>query len=357
MPLSSTRSCGPLAAATQRTRTTRTGLAGSLYFTAFANRFISTSSTRPASAVSGGRSSAMSNVTPRTSAMSASCPATSRLTAPRSTDWSFGAFSERRVSRGQPLEFPRHVPETHDIALERLDEAAAIRVVGRLEQARQHLEYAERLADLVAHEASETAELAVLPFDGLGVAGDERIHRAALQLPHRLLRARHRQHGRGGVGLLAELRGFAGEEAFEDFAEELVLTEELVHRGALVEAQQPEFGRLGHHRGIGGDLLISRRAQVVGNLAQQLGYVIEQLMCREDVAAIDVEQHVETLEPGPGKRGVLRREAIREVIDRGVEVARQHRRGVLRGRRMIPTHEASRADSDYAGAGAGHARG
>ena len=111
----------------------------------------------------------------------------------------------------------------------------------------QDLQDAERLANLVAHQPAEIAKLCRLPLDGLGVARDEGVDGLLLQHADGLLRAaQHEDRGRG-IAALTEPGRLAGEERLENLAEDLVLAEQLVDRRPLIETQQTELGRLGHH--------------------------------------------------------------------------------------------------------------
>ena len=173
---------------------------------------------------------------------------------------------------GQALELAGHVGQPHDIALEGLDETLALGSASLTRQnAGQHLQDAERLANLVTHQPAEVAKLRRLALDRLGVARDERVHGLLLQNAHGLLRPAQHQHRGGGIAALAEHGRLAGEETFENLAEDLVFAKQLVDRRALIEAQQPKLGRLRHHGRVGGNLLIRRRAQVGGNLLEQSG--------------------------------------------------------------------------------------
>ncbi len=247
----------------------------------------------------------------------------SRLIAARSTVWSFGELSER-VTRASRSSLPATSPRRRTLRSSVGDQAWRLVAVAFLHEPRQHLQHAERLANLVTDQAAEAAQLSVLSFDGLGIAVDERIDGLALQFAHGLRRSTHCQHGSCRVGPLAERRGLAREERFEDFAEQLVFAQHLVHRRLLVEPQQTEFGRLGHHRRVGGNLLLGGGAHVGRDFADQLGDVIEELMRGEHVTSVDVEQLVESLEPRLSQRRVLCHEPRSEVVHRCREVGTGH---------------------------------
>ena len=113
-------------------------------------------------------------------------------------------------------------------------------------------------------------------------------------------RLTHQDRG-GRVAALAEDRGLAGEKGLENLAEDLVLPEQLMHRCPLIEPQEPELRRLGHHRRVGGNLLIGGSAQIARDLLEQVGNVVEELMSREHIPLLDRQELVETLEPEPGR--------------------------------------------------------
>ncbi len=97
-----------------------------------------------------------------------------------------------------------------------------------------------------------------------------------------------------------------------------------MHRRILIEPQDPERVRALQHRGAGGDRLLLGRANVPGDLFQQIRHVVQQLVCREHIPRLDVQQLEEALQPRSGKRGALRRETRREVIHRRDRICRRH---------------------------------
>ena len=188
----------------------------------------------------------------------------------------------------------------------------------------RNLQDTERLADLMADQAAEIAQLRRLARDRLGVSRDERVDGLLLQHAHGLLRAAEHQHRRGGVAPLAEHRGLAGEEALENLAQDLILAQQLVDRSPLIEAQQPKLAGFGHHRGIGGDFLVRGRAQVGGDLLEQLRNMIEELVGRKDVALLDGQQGVEPLQPERGQNPLVRGQPRRKMVDRRGKVGDGH---------------------------------
>jgi hypothetical protein len=125
---------------------------------------------------------------------------------------------------------------------------------------------------------------------------------------------------------LGQLRRLAGEELLEDLRENLVLAQHLVDRRALVEAQQSELRRFGHHRGVRRNLLVGRRPYEGGDLAKELRDVVQQLVRRKHIAPVHRQQAVEALEPQLRQRGMIGRKARRELVDRRGEVRTGHRR-------------------------------
>ena len=180
----------------------------------------------------------------------------------------------------------------------------------------------------MADQAAEVAQLRRLPLDGLGVARDERVDGLLLQDAHGLLCAAHHQDRGGRVTTLAEDRGFPGEKRLENLAEDLILPEQLVHRRPLIEPQEPQLRRLGHHRGVGGNLLIGGSAQIARDLLEQVGNMVEELMGRENVPLFDRQELIETLEPDTGKRSVVGGQAGREMVNRGSKIWDGHSLGV-----------------------------
>src|SRR5262249_43849096 len=91
-----------------------------------------------------------------------------------------------------------------------------------------------------------------------------------------------------------------GNELFEDLGKNLVLAQNLMHRGALFVAQLAELLRFFNHLRVGGDLQIVRGAQVVRDVLDQQRDVIEQLRGRKD--GVDVYRQ-KTIEPRQPVRG------------------------------------------------------
>lgn len=226
---------------------------------------------------------------------------------------------------GQAFEFAGDVGEPYDVTFERVDQASALEISWRrLDDAGEHLQHAERLANLVADQPREAAQLGGLPLDGFRVRGNEGVDRLPLQHPDRLLSATQHQHGCGGVRAFGEYRGLSREETLDHFAEQLVLAQQLVHRGALVEAHQTELGGLGHHCGVGGDLVVGRGAQVGGDVDDQFRNVIEQLVCGEYLVTGQIDDLVQPIQPCVGQGRMFGLEARGEVLDGGGEFGRGH---------------------------------
>ena len=261
--------------------------------------------------------------------MSRNCPATSFTTAAEIHLLLVRCVVRTSREAREALELPRDLAQPDDVSLHGLDEAAGFGVRLAIRQhARRDLQHTERLADLVADQAAEVAQLRRLPLDGLGVAGDERVDGLLLQDAHGLLGAAHDEDRGGRITALAEDRGFPGEKRFENLAEDLILPEQLMHRCPLIEPQEPELRRLGHHRGVGGNLLIGGSAQIARDLPEQVGNVVEELMSREHVPLFDRQEPIETLEPDMGKRRVIGGQAGREMVNRGSKIWNGHRLGV-----------------------------
>ena len=198
-------------------------------------------------------------------------------------------------------------------------------VVAGCQHPRQNLQNAERLANLVADQAAEVAELRRLSVDRFAITGNECIDGFLLQHSHGLLRAADHEDSGGRVAPLAEHGCLSSEEGLENLTEYLVFTKQLVDRCALVEAQQSKLGGFRHHGCVGGNFLIRRCAQVGGNLFEQFGNVVEELMARENLTFFDVEQLVEPFEPDLGQRGMVCGQPRGKVFDCGGEVRDGHR--------------------------------
>ena len=234
-----------------------------------------------------------------------------------------GICSPRQA--GEPLERAGDLRQPDDVALECLDNARGfgVRAMGH-QQPRRNLQDTERLADFMADQAAEIAQLRGLARDRIGVSRDERVDGLLLQHAYGLLRAAEHQHRRGSVAPLAERRGLAGEETLEDLAQDLIFTQQLVDRSALIEPEQSKLASLGHHAGIGGDLLVRRRAEVGGDFLEQLRNMIEELVARKDVALLDGQQGVEPLQPGRGQNPMVRSQPRRKMVDRRGKVGNGH---------------------------------
>ena len=70
-----------------------------------------------------------------------------------------------------------------------------------------------------------------------------------------------------------------------------------MHRSPLIEPEPAELDGLGHHRGIGSDLLLLGRTKIDGDLLNELRNVVQQQVGGEDVPLVDVDDLIELLEP------------------------------------------------------------
>ena len=111
-----------------------------------------------------------------------------------------------------------------------------------------------------------------------------------------------------------------------------------MQRRTLGVPKRTKFARLLQDGGVGHDRLVFRRAEIVADLENQRGNVIEQALRRKDGARADWKQIQESLEPATRERAVFDAHPRRKEV---AEIGDDHGRGRTSTARLV----AARSDS------------
>ena len=171
---------------------------------------------------------------------------------------------------------------------------------------------AERLPPFVGRHPRELAEPFGLLGDRLRVQADEGFDRLLQQHRDRVMQARDHRDASPRARASAPTGSIRPRtNAHQDAAEQLILAQHLVERGALLVAQLCRArGPCSTTWRVGGNGLGLGRLQVVADVDDQRRNVIEQAVAREDFIRLDRQQVVETREPPRRQQRVLRGETL-----------------------------------------------
>ena len=91
--------------------------------------------------------------------------------------------------------------------------------------------------------------------------------------------------------------GFSDNELLQHLSEQIVIAEYLVERRLLLVTQLPQFSRLRDDNRSRGDVLLRRVGNILANLVDQCGNVIQQQVAGKHLTSVDGNQRQQPLEP------------------------------------------------------------